>query len=151
VTAGSRGRRRGRCKRLAQGRPVFVDFTAAWCLSCKVNERVALETDAVKQAFAQKNVALFRADWTHADAAISATLQKYHRDGVPLYLLYSPKEQDAPQVLPEVLTPGTVLEAKPFLLSNHLMTPFSMQFLSKRHANKTWNYLNASITDYRNA
>ena len=94
-----------------KGQPVFVDFTAAWCLSCKVNEAVALGTDAVKQAFAQKNVALFRADWTHADPAISQTLQQYHRDGVPLYLLYSPKAKDAPQVLPEVLTPGIVLDA----------------------------------------
>jgi thiol:disulfide interchange protein DsbD len=96
---------------LAQDRPVFVDFTAAWCLSCKVNERVALETDEVKAAFAKKNVALFRADWTHADPAITATLRKYQRDGVPLYLLYSPKAKDAPEVLPEVLTPGIVLEA----------------------------------------
>ncbi len=96
---------------LAQGKPVFVDFTAAWCLSCKVNERVALETDAVKQAFVDKKVALFRADWTHADPRISQTLQKYHRDGVPLYLLYSPSAPDAPQVLPEVLTPGIVLDA----------------------------------------
>jgi thiol:disulfide interchange protein/DsbC/DsbD-like thiol-disulfide interchange protein len=96
---------------LAKGQPVFVDFTAAWCLSCKVNERVALGTDAVKAAFTQKNVALFRADWTHSDPAISNTLQKFNRDGVPLYLLYSPKSQDAPQVLPEVLTPGIVLAA----------------------------------------
>ena len=96
---------------LAKGQPVFVDFTAAWCLSCKVNERVALGTDAVKQAFAQKNVALFRADWTHADPAISQTLQKFNRDGVPLYLLYSPANKAAPQVLPEVLTPGIVLDA----------------------------------------
>jgi len=96
---------------LAQGRPVFVDFTAAWCLSCKVNEAVALGTDSVKQAFAQKNVALFRADWTHSDPEISRTLQKFNRDGVPLYLLYSPKNPDAPQVLPEVLTPGIVLDA----------------------------------------
>ena len=96
---------------LAKGQPVFVDFTAAWCLSCKVNETVALGTDAVKQAFAQKNVALFRADWTHSDPAISQTLQQFHRDGVPLYLLYSPKAQAAPQVLPEVLTPGIVLDA----------------------------------------
>jgi len=96
---------------LAKGQPVFVDFTAAWCLSCKVNERVALGTDAVKKAFADKNVALFRADWTHADPVISQTLQKFNRDGVPLYLLYSPKAPDAPQVLPEVLTPGIVLEA----------------------------------------
>jgi thiol:disulfide interchange protein DsbD len=96
---------------LAQGRPVFVDFTAAWCLSCKVNEAVALETDAVKQAFAQKNVALFRADWTHSDPEISKALRQYNRDGVPLYLLYAPKNKDAPQVLPEVLTPGIVLDA----------------------------------------
>jgi thiol:disulfide interchange protein DsbD len=96
---------------LAQGRPVFVDFTAAWCLSCKVNERVALDTDAVKQAFTEKNVALFQADWTHPNTDIANELQKYNRDGVPLYLLYSPKNEDAPQVLPEVLTPGIVLEA----------------------------------------
>jgi thiol:disulfide interchange protein DsbD len=96
---------------LAQNKPVFVDFTAAWCLSCKVNEQVALETDAVRQAFAQKKVALFRADWTHSDPTISAVLEKYHRDGVPLYLLYSPAAKDSPQILPEVLTPGTVLEA----------------------------------------
>jgi thiol:disulfide interchange protein DsbD len=96
---------------LAKGQPVFVDFTAAWCLSCKVNEAVALGTDSVKQAFAQKNVALFRADWTHSDPEISKTLQKFNRDGVPLYLLYSPKNPNTPQVLPEVLTPGIVLDA----------------------------------------
>jgi thiol:disulfide interchange protein DsbD len=95
---------------LAQGKPVFVDFTAAWCLSCKVNERLALESADVKSAFAQKNVALFRADWTHSDPAITKALQDYQRDGVPLYLLYSPKDKKA-QVLPEVLTPGIVLEA----------------------------------------
>lgn len=96
---------------LDKGQPVFVDFTAAWCLSCKVNEQLALGTDTVKKAFAQKNVALFRADWTHSDPAISKTLQQFNRDGVPLYLLYSPKNKDAPQVLPEVLTPGIVLDA----------------------------------------
>jgi thiol:disulfide interchange protein/DsbC/DsbD-like thiol-disulfide interchange protein len=96
---------------LARGRPVFVDFTAAWCLSCKVNEQLALDTDAVKRAFNNKRVALFRADWTHADPAISQTLQKFNRDGVPLYLLFSPKDKDHPQVLPAVLTPGIVLDA----------------------------------------
>jgi thiol:disulfide interchange protein len=96
---------------LAQNRPVFVDFTAAWCLSCKVNERVALDTKAVRAALAEKHVALLRADWTHADPAISAALRAYHRDGVPLYLLYSPKAKDAPEVLPQVLTPGMVLDA----------------------------------------
>jgi thiol:disulfide interchange protein/DsbC/DsbD-like thiol-disulfide interchange protein len=98
-------------KALADGKPVFVDFTAAWCLSCKVNERVALDTDAVKQAFAQKGVVILRGDWTQSDPEISKTLQQYNRDGVPLYLLYSPKAPDAPQVLPEVLTPGIVLDA----------------------------------------
>jgi thiol:disulfide interchange protein DsbD len=96
---------------LDAGHPAFVDFTAAWCLSCKVNERVALETEAVRAAFARKHVALFRADWTHADPAISAALQAYHRDGVPLYLYYSPAAKDAPEILPEVLTPGLVLDA----------------------------------------
>jgi thiol:disulfide interchange protein len=96
---------------LAQNRLVFVDFTAAWCLSCKVNEAVALGTDAVHKAFADKNVALFRADWTQADPQISKTLRDFNRDGVPLYLLYSPKDKTNPQVLPEVLTPGIVLNA----------------------------------------
>jgi len=96
---------------LAQGHPAFVDFTAAWCLSCKVNERVALDVDSVRKAFADKNVVLFKADWTHADPKISEALRQYNRDGVPLYLLYSPKDPTKPQVLPEVLTPGIVLDA----------------------------------------
>jgi thiol:disulfide interchange protein DsbD len=76
-----------------------------------VNERVALESAAVKQAFAQEKVALFRADWTHSDPTISATLQAYNRDGVPLYLVYTPAGKETPQVLPEVLTPDLVLAA----------------------------------------
>jgi thiol:disulfide interchange protein DsbD len=95
---------------LAAGRPVFVDFTAAWCLSCKVNERLALDTDSVRAAFAKKNVALFLADWTHSDPEISKTLRQFNRDGVPLYLLYSPRDK-TPRVLPEVLTPTTMLKA----------------------------------------
>jgi thiol:disulfide interchange protein DsbD len=98
-------------KTLDEGKPVFVDFTAAWCLSCKVNERVALDTDAVKKAFADKKVVLFKADWTHADPEITQALRRYDRDGVPLYLLYSPADKAQPQVLPEVLTPGIVLDA----------------------------------------
>jgi thiol:disulfide interchange protein DsbD len=96
---------------LAQGRPVFVDFTAAWCLSCKVNEQVALEIDSTKKLFAGKHVALFRGDWTRSDPRISETLRQFNRDGVPLYLVYSPQDPDAPQVLPEVLTPGIVRDA----------------------------------------
>lgn len=96
---------------LSAGRPVFVDFTAAWCLSCKVNEQVALENEAVKKAFAQKNVLLLKADWTHQDPEITKALARFNRVGVPLYLLYSPKDKEKPQVLPEVLTPGIVLDA----------------------------------------
>ena len=72
---------------------------------------MALGTDAVKKAFTDKNVALFKADWTHSDPEISKALQKFNRDGVPLYLVYSPKNPTTPQVLPEVLTPSIVLDA----------------------------------------
>jgi thiol:disulfide interchange protein DsbD len=96
---------------LAEHQPVFVDFTAAWCLSCKVNERLALDIPSTKKIFAAKHVALLRGDWTHADPQISDTLRRFNRDGVPLYLVYSPRKPDAPQVLPEVLTPGIVQDA----------------------------------------
>jgi thiol:disulfide interchange protein len=96
---------------LTKGQPVFVDFTAAWCLSCKVNERLALDIDSTRKLFADKHVALFRGDWTHSDPQISDTLRQFNRDGVPLYLVYSPRNPNAPQVLPEVLTPGLVQDA----------------------------------------
>jgi thiol:disulfide interchange protein DsbD len=94
----------------SQGRPVFVDFTAAWCLSCQVNERVALNQTQVKQAFQAANVALLRADWTRHDEAITQALTALGRSGVPAYALYAPGET-SPQLLPEVLTPGIVIEA----------------------------------------
>jgi thiol:disulfide interchange protein DsbD len=93
----------------AQGRPVFVDFTANWCLSCQVNERVALSQSEVQKAFADANVALMRADWTRHDEAITQTLSTLGRSGVPTYVLYVPGEAN-PRVLPEVLTAGTVLD-----------------------------------------
>jgi thiol:disulfide interchange protein/DsbC/DsbD-like thiol-disulfide interchange protein len=96
---------------LKDGHPAFVDFTAAWCLSCKVNEQVALDIDSTKKLFAQKHIALFRGDWTHSDPEISKTLREFNRDGVPLYLLYSPRIPTVPEVLPEVLTPGIVRDA----------------------------------------
>ncbi|MGA2572309.1 MAG: thioredoxin family protein, partial [Terracidiphilus sp.] len=95
---------------LAAGQPVFVDFTASWCLSCQVNERVALDRPEVMQAFAARNVALFRADWTRQDPAITEALAALGRSGVPVYALYTPG-QNAPQLLPQVLTPGIVLDA----------------------------------------
>jgi thiol:disulfide interchange protein len=94
----------------SQGRPVFVDFTASWCLSCQVNERVALTTPEVRKAFADANVALLRADWTQHDEAIAQTLATLGRNGVPVYALYVPGE-GSPQLLPEVLTPGIVTDA----------------------------------------
>ncbi|HKN20177.1 MAG TPA: thioredoxin family protein, partial [Terracidiphilus sp.] len=95
---------------LAAGQPVFVDFTASWCLSCQVNERVALSRPEVMQAFGERNVALFKADWTREDPAITQALTALGRSGVPVYALYSP-EQNGPQLLPQVLTPGIVLDA----------------------------------------
>lgn len=94
----------------AQGRPIFVDFTASWCLSCQVNERVALSQPAVKQAFQSANVALLKADWTRHDEAITQALAALDRSGVPAYALYAPGQSE-PQMLPEVLTPGIVLDA----------------------------------------
>lgn len=94
----------------SQGRPVFVDFTASWCLSCQVNERMALGKPEVQKAFAGAQVALLRADWTQHDDAITETLAKLGRSGVPVYALYVPGES-SPRLLPEVLTPGIVTDA----------------------------------------
>lgn len=94
----------------AQGRPVFVDFTASWCLSCQVNERVALSQPSVQQAFNDRKVALLRADWTRHDDAITQALTALGRSGVPAYALYTPGQSE-PQMLPEALTPGIVTDA----------------------------------------
>lgn len=95
----------------AQGRAVFVDFTASWCLSCQVNERVILDSDAVKQHLRDSGVALVRADWTNQDPDITKALAALGRSGVPTYAIY-PADPNAPaQVLPEVLTKGIVIDA----------------------------------------
>ena len=94
----------------AQGRPVMVDFTASWCLSCQVNERVALNQPSVQKAFQEGNVALLKADWTRGDDAITQTLAALGRSGVPAYALYVPGAR-TPTLLPEALTPGIVLDA----------------------------------------
>ncbi|OHE63014.1 MAG: hypothetical protein A2001_14195 [Treponema sp. GWC1_61_84] len=95
---------------LAQGRPVFVDFTAEWCLSCKVNEVAVLDSKSVRQRFREKDVARLTADWTVPDEAIARTLEENGRAGVPLYLLYDP-DGGPPRVLPEILTRRIVLDA----------------------------------------
>jgi thiol:disulfide interchange protein DsbD len=94
----------------AEGRPVFVNLTAAWCITCKVNERVALATEGVRRAFAEQRVAYLTGDWTRGDAAITALLRAHQRDGVPLYLFY-PAGGGVPVVLPQILTEGIVLQA----------------------------------------
>lgn len=97
-------------KAQSEGHPVFVDFTAKWCLSCQVNERVALDKPEVMQAFEAAHVVLLKADWTQHDDAITTALQHLGRDGVPAYALYPPN-QGGPTLLPEALTPGIVIEA----------------------------------------
>jgi len=92
-----------------EGRTVFVDFTADWCLSCKVNERVALRSSRVEQAFRERDVAVLVADWTRADPAITAELARFGRNGVPLYLMYV-NGGDA-KILPQLLTPELVIDA----------------------------------------
>ncbi len=95
----------------AQGKPVFVDFSAAWCLSCQVNERVVLDRPEVEDAFFKSGVVMMRADWTNHDDTITAALAQLGRSGVPTYALYSGGPQSAPNLLPEVLTTGIVLDA----------------------------------------
>ncbi len=93
----------------AEGRPVFVNMTAAWCVTCLVNERVALAPDSVRAAFAANNVAYLKGDWTRQDATITDFLRANGRDGVPLYAVFLPGRP--PEILPQILTPSIVLRA----------------------------------------
>lgn len=91
----------------AAGKPVFVDMTAAWCITCLVNERVALDVPSTQAAFAAQGITTLRGDWTNHDPAISAFLKAHGRDGVPFYI-YSPAH-GPDTVLPQILTPGLVI------------------------------------------
>ncbi|WP_223789427.1 protein-disulfide reductase DsbD family protein [Marinicella meishanensis] len=95
--------------------PVFVNMTAAWCITCQVNEQVALNTTATQSLFLTEKVQYLKGDWTNFDAEITRYLEQYQRNGVPLYVYYGPKEattgaRPAPQVLPQLLTPAIIAE-----------------------------------------
>jgi len=94
---------------LAHGHSVFVDFTAAWCITCKFNEASVLESAAVKSAFARYGIVKMKADWTNADPVVTKTLKQFDRVGVPLYVLYPATAPNQPIVLPELLTQALVL------------------------------------------
>ena len=94
----------------ADGRPVFVNMTAAWCVTCLLNERVALSSTDVRQAFADKGVIYLKGDWTRQDPAITAFLRQHGRDGVPIYVFF-PAKNGVPRLLPQILTEGIVLDA----------------------------------------
>ena len=94
----------------SQGKPVFVNFTAAWCITCQVNDRAALSSAKVAQAFAKAGAVYLTADWTRRDSTIEQTLAEHGRAGVPLYLVYG-KDGGPPAVLPQILTEGLVISA----------------------------------------
>ena len=95
---------------LAEGRPVLVNFTADWCVTCKINERTSLTSPGVAAAMKRANAVYLVGDWTRRDDAITAELQRHGRSGVPLYLLYSPGSAE-PRILPQLLTEGVVVDA----------------------------------------
>jgi thiol:disulfide interchange protein DsbD len=101
--------------RLAQlresGKPVFVNMTASWCITCLVNERVALTSDTVEQAMADNNVSYLKGDWTNNDPVITEVLKRFQTSGVPLYLMYPSDPAKPAEVLPQLLTEGIILDA----------------------------------------
>jgi thiol:disulfide interchange protein DsbD len=95
---------------LDQNHSVFIDFTAAWCITCKFNEATVLETSAVRDAFRMHGIVKLKADWTNADPEITKLLKQFGRPGVPLYVLYPKGKFVDPIVFPELLTKSILLE-----------------------------------------
>ena len=94
----------------AEGRTVYVDFTARWCATCQTNKKLVFHSDEVLRAFAAKKIVTLRGDWTNKDPAITAELAKYQRSAVPFNVIWKPGQSE-PLILPELLTPGIVLDA----------------------------------------
>ena len=97
---------------LASGKPVFIDFTADWCITCKTNERFAIDTPKIRQEFLKRKVIALKADWTKGDPEITQILKQFGRAGVPMYLIYPGGARETqPVLLPELITSQTVLDA----------------------------------------
>jgi thiol:disulfide interchange protein DsbD len=96
---------------LDEGKPVFVDFTAKWCLSCQANEQITFSSEEVQKKFKELGIVALKADWTKRNPEITQALAKFGRMSVPLYVLYPGRKDADPQLLPEVITPGIVLQA----------------------------------------
>ncbi len=95
----------------AEGRPVFVNMTAAWCITCLANEQTSLSTDRVQQAMLDNDITYMKGDWTNEDPEITAVLEEFNRPSVPLYVLYPGDPEQEPVILPQILTPGILTEA----------------------------------------
>ncbi|MCB0349219.1 MAG: thioredoxin family protein, partial [Bdellovibrionales bacterium] len=94
-------------KYLQEGKPVFIDFTASWCITCQVNKRLVLHTDDIQNFFTTNNIILIKADWTNNDPAITKKLAEFNRNSVPLYVYYpvqSLAKNQKPSVLSEILS-----------------------------------------------
>lgn len=95
----------------AAGKPVFVNMTADWCITCLANEQTTLSSERVQQAMRDNNITYMKGDWTNEDPEISEVLERFNRPSVPLYVLYSGDTSKEPVILPQILTPGLVAEA----------------------------------------
>lgn len=125
----------------AAGKPVFVDFTAAWCITCQVNKKVTLARQDVLEAFARRGVTLMRADWTRRDPEITKVLEGFGRSGVPVYALYKPNSAESssdspPHLLPEVLSEPVVMEALQALPETQPVARASAGELPSRQASR---------------
>lgn len=95
----------------AEGRPVFVNMTATWCITCLANEQTTLGTERVQQAMADNDITYMKGDWTNGDPEVGAVLEQFNRPSVPLYVLYPGDTSKEPVILPQILTPGIMTEA----------------------------------------